>query len=344
MIIQRYVLLVGLLACAIVAPAGMASPAAVERSFCIFDPVGANGFVYHEMRAYVAAALHWGVKLDPRPYTDEGIAAADFKAGKCDAVGFTGIRNMKFVRFAGSLDMAGGLRTYREEATAIKIISTPQAAKYMRQGNYEVAGVAPGGKIFLFAQTKSDLAGLQQAAGKKVAVLSYDKQASAITRLVGASPIPASIASLGPKFNNGSVDYVYAPAYAYQALELYKGLGKKGGVADFSLAMMSLQMDIHWKRFPKGFGQKSRTWAVRNLLPRALRLVKKYDQEIPDHYWVHISGARAKKYRRLLVQARQRLWDDHWYNHKMQHLLKKIRCHYHPSLGECSESTEGGPA
>ena len=70
---------------------------------------------------------------------------------------------------------------------------------------------------------------LQAAAGKKVAVIGYDKQARVVANVAGASPVPATIASFGPLFNNHSVDMAYAPAIAYKPLELYKGLGENGG-------------------------------------------------------------------------------------------------------------------
>lgn len=320
-----------------------ASAKMINRTLCIYDPIGANGFIYQELQDYITAALRWGVHFQPHAYSNEGVAASDFKAGKCDAVEFTGIRNMHFVKFAGSLDMAGGLQTYKQEHTAIQVMSSPKAAKYMQQGPYETVGVIPAGKVFLFAHTKKALANLQQAAGKKIAVMSYDKQASALVNVVGASPVPSTIADFGPKFNNDSVDYAYAPSFAYKALELYKGLGKNGGIADFVLGMLSLQIDIHKKDFPQSFGQKSRTWVLNNLWQPALRRIKHDDNAIPNHYWVHISGPRAKKYRTIFLHTRQRLWNDGWYNHKMQHLLKQIRCNTNPSLAECSEHYEGGP-
>lgn len=335
-------LLVGFAALLCLLPSA-ANAALVSRTFCIFDPVGQNGPIFHELEAYTTAALQWGVRLHAKAYSDEAVAAADFNAGKCDAVGFTGIRNMHFVKFAGSLDMVGGLQTYAEEVTAIRVMSSPKAAKYMSQGNVEVAGVVPGGKVFLYARNRNNLSSLAKAAGKRVAILDADKQATAFATVAGASPVNATIASFGPMFNNGSVDYAYAPAFAYKALELYKGLGKKGGIADFPLGMLSLQMDIHKNRFPAGYGQKSRDWAVKELLPKALKLEKSFDKAIPAKYWVHISHQRIKKYRALLVQVRQRLWDDGWYNHKMQRLLKKIRCKTNPSAAECSQKNEGGP-
>ncbi len=325
--------------------AGALQPAAAQtetRSLCVYDPIGANGFIYQSFQDYVVQARSWGIKLNTRAYTDEAVAANDFKAGKCDMVGITGIRAIHFVKFAGSLDMAGGLQTYDQEKTAVKVMSSPKAAEYMEQDGNEVVGVVPLGKAFLFARDKGNLESLDTIAGKKIAVMSYDKQASTLANVAGASPVGASIASFGPMFNNGSVDLAYAPSFAYNALELYKGLGENGGIADFVLGMLSGQLIIHKDKFPDGFGQKSRSWVFSNMFDSTLRRVKSADQEIPDKYWVHISGDRDANYREMFRNTRQELWDQNWYNHRMQHLLKKIRCSSDSGLAECSQDSEGG--
>lgn len=325
---------------------GALQPATAQtqtRSLCIYDPIGANGFIYQSFQDYVVQAREWGIKLDTRAYTDEAVAANDFKAGKCDMVAITGVRAIHFVKFAGSLDMAGGLQTYAQEKTAIRVLSSKKAADKMQSGGYEVAGVVPLGKAFLFARDKSYLESLDTVAGKKIAVMSYDKQASTLANVAGASPVGASIASFGPMFNNGSVDLAYAPSFAYNALELYKGLGEKGGIADFVLGMLSGQLVIHQDKFSDEFGQQSREWVFNNMFDSTLRRVKTADNEIPDKYWVHISGERGKDYREMFRRTRQKLWDQNWYSHDMQHMLKKIRCSTNPGLAECSLDSEGGP-
>lgn len=319
-----------------------AAAAGDAKTFCIYDPIGANGFIYQSFQDYILQARSWGVTLKPKAYTDEAVAANDLKAGKCDMAAITGIRAIHFVKFAGSLDMAGGLQTYDQEKTAIRVMSSPKAAKYMQQDGYEVVGVVPLGKAFLFARNKKYLDSLKAMAGHKIAVMSYDKQASTLANVAGASPVGASIATFGPMFNNGSVDLAYAPSFAYNALELYKGLDGNGGIADFVLGMLSGQILINTKDFPSGFGQKSRSWVFNNMFASTLRRVKRSDADIPDKYWVHISGKRDANYREMFRKTRQKLWDDGWYNHRMQHLLKKIRCSSNPGLGECSLDSEGG--
>lgn len=334
-----------LLALLLMAPgaAQAAAPEPIKRSLCIYDPLGTNGPVFQAFQSNIIRAREWGIAFDAIPYTEEAVAAADFKSGQCDAVAITGLRAKQFVNFAGSLDMVGGLQTYDQFRLAVRVMSSPRAAEYMSQDGYEVIGVVPLGKVYLFARQTEWLASLDAAAGHKIAVMSYDKQAVTLAKIAGVSPVPATIATFGTMFNNGAVDLAYAPAVAFEALELYKGLGENGGIADFVLGMLSGQMLIHKNRFPEGFGQKSRTWAFKNLFDRVLRRVKQADADIPDKYWVHIADDRAKNYRQMIREVRQQLWEANWYSHKMQSLLKKIRCKTHPGLAECSMATEGGP-
>lgn len=315
----------------------------VQRSVCVFDPVGATGPVVEQFQDAMIMAREAGVALEIRPYTDEGVAANDFKSGRCDAVGVTGIRARQFVPFAGSLDMVGAIQTYDQQHTAIRVMASDKAADLMRHEGYEVAGVVPGGKVYLFSRDKAYLQSLEAAAGKKVAVIGYDKQARVVANVAGASPVAASIATFGPLFNNHSVDMAYAPAIAYEPLELYKGLGEDGGVADFVLGMLSLQLIIHRDRFPEGFAAEARRWAAEEAWDRIIPRIRQADADIPERYWVPISGERERKYRNMLLEIRQQLWEAKWYDHRMQHLLKKIRCSGNPSLAECSRDTEGGP-
>ncbi|MES1924995.1 putative solute-binding protein [Salinisphaera sp. T31B1] len=340
--ILRCATAIAVLACSAFGTSAFAQSDVQTRTFCIYDPIGANGFIYQALQDYVLQARAWGYKLETRAYTDEAVAASDLKAGQCDIASLTGVRTIHFVKFAGSLDMAGGLQTYDEEKTAIRVMSSPKAAHYMKQGPYEVIGVVPLGKAFLFARDRHLLDSISNIAGKKVAVLSYDKQASTLANVAGASPVGASIASFGPMFNNGSVDLAYAPAFAYNALELYKGLGTKGGIADFVLGMLSGQLIARADRFDADFGQKSRSWVFDNMFDSTLSRVTGAEDEIPEKFWVHISGERDQKYREMFRTVRVKLWEEDWYSHRMQHLLKKIRCSSDPGLAECSLDSEGG--
>lgn len=319
-----------------------AASATQSRLFCIFDPNGAAGLIYQSYDSYVVQARAWGYRLTRQSYNDEAVLANDFKAGRCDIAAMTGFRAREFVKFSGSLDMAGGLQRYRDEKKAVKAISSPKAASYMSDNGYVVAGILPLGKAYLFARDRDDLTRKNGLVGKKIAVLNYDEQASSIAKAAGAAPVPASITAFANLFNNGAVDMAYAPATAYGPFELAKGMGSQGGVSDFVLGIVSDQLVAHQARFDDGFGLRSRHWVLDNLFDSMLAQVRQAEQAIPASYWVQLSHERSHDYQQMIRDARASLWDRGWYSHRMQHLLKKIRCADSPAAAECTAPTEGG--
>ena len=57
---------------------------------------------------------------------------------------------------------------------------------------------------------------------------------------------------------------------------------------------------------------------------------------------MNISGDRDANYREMFRNTREQLWEQNWYDHEMQHMLKKIRCSSDAGLAECSQDSEGG--
>ncbi|KCW34578.1 putative rND type efflux pump [Acinetobacter baumannii 1032359] len=84
---------------------------------------------------------------------------------------------------------------------------------------YEVAGISPLGSAFIFVRDKN-INSVEKAAGKKGQKIMVQR--------VGAQAVLSDISNFAAKFNNGQVDMVGAPAYAYKPLELNKGLGANG--------------------------------------------------------------------------------------------------------------------
>jgi hypothetical protein len=312
----------------------------IQRSLCVFDIVGTNGPVFSNIKKYRTAALQWGVKLNLKAYTDEAVALEDFQAGQCDGVVLTGIRNRKLIKFAGSLDMMGASPTYEHQKKAIQALSRPKAEPLLQTEKYEVAGIFPAGAVYFYARPElmQKIEGTPEVgdlAGQKIATLSYDQQAVTAIRKVGGTVVGADITSFSGMFNNGSVDLIYAPVGAYQALELYKGLGEKGRIIDFTLSQLSYQITLRRDRFPDEFGQKSREWAA-SQFDRVVKRHKKDREKIPDKYWVEIPEKKKVEYNSLMRRVRQDLEKQGIYHPKMVGFLRNIRCKMDPSRAECT--------
>ncbi|MBN7771114.1 hypothetical protein KUV44_07505 [Marinobacter daepoensis] len=308
-------------------------------SLCVFDVIGANGDVYNLVKDYALEMKGHGVDFQLKPYTDEGVAIGDFNAGQCDAVAATDIRIRPFNRFTGSLSAVGALPTYEDLKTLLATLAQPKAASLMKDGDYEVLGIVPAGAGYLFVNDRSiDTAG--ELAGKRIATLDYQKDAIHMVNYVKATVVPSDITNFAGKFNNGSVDTAYAPAFAYEALELYKGIGEKGGIVDYPLAQLTIQIIARDAVLDDDQSQKAREVAW-GMYPQAMNLIESQEKAIPDEQWIRIPEKDIVGYQEMFRQNRLDMRDGMSggpgvYHPKMLSLLSKIRCASNPGASECT--------
>ena len=313
---------------------------AQKATLCIYDPAGANGDVFQMMKNYKEAALEWGLSVTLKPYTDEKIASEDFKAKQCDGVLMTGTRGRALNKFSATLEAMGALPTYTLLKKVLKPLLSKRGAKILNpKGSTEVAAIFPGGAVYLLVRDKS-VNSVERLAGKSIATLDFDTAAKVMVKHVKASMTAADVSTFAGMFNNGSVDAAYAPAVAYKALELYKGVGSKGGVIRFPLAQMTLQLFIHTDRFPAEFGTQSRAYASKNF-DKILKAIKKGEKTIKSTSWVNISGEDKVRYEQMFLDVRVRLRDDKKvYHPKALKMMRKIRCRADKTRAECAQKRE----
>jgi len=118
-------------------------------------------------------------------------------------------------------------------------------------------------------------------------------------------------------------------------MELYKGLQPNGGVIDFSLVQITLQMLIRKAEFPEQFGQKSREYTLTQF-DSSVTLIKRYESKIPKELWVSISEQDKSGYLEVFRQSRIRLREKGIYNGKMLKLMRMVRCKKDPHQAECT--------
>jgi hypothetical protein len=320
--------------------ASIASVASAETvKTCVFDVIGANGDFYNIVKDYALEMKAHGVDMQLKPYTDEGVAVGDFRAGQCDAVAATDIRIRPFNRFTGTISAVGALPTYNNLKTLLATLAQPRAASLMRDGEYEVLGIFPAGAGYLFVDDRSiDTAA--ELAGKRMATLEYQKDAVHMVNHVKATVVPSDITNFAGKFNNGSVDAAYAPAFAYEALELYKGIGDKGGIVDYPLAQLTLQLVARDDVLSDEKAQKAREVAW-GMFPQAMNLIERQEAAIPDKQWIRIPEEDITGYQEMFRENRLQLRDGtggarEVYHPKMLGLMSKIRCASNPTATECT--------
>ena len=333
--LTRRLLAAALLSVSLTLPAVAQEQAEIlERSFCVFDPVGANGPLFAITKTFRPVALKEGIKLDLRAYTDEKVAAEDFKAGQCDAVLLTGTRAREFNKFTGSLEAMGAVPGEEEMRLLYNTLSQPKARPFLVSGPYEVAGVFPAGAIYLHMRDRS-IDTVEELQGKKIATLDYDTASVRMVRHVGASVVGSNSANFAGKFNNGSVDLAYAPAVAYTPLELYKGVQPNGGVFKYALAYMNFQVILHRDRFPDRAGQMVREESIKRI-DEAYDIIAQAEAEIPQNVWMHPPVEDTRNYDQMLREVRLSLLADGVYDERAIKLMRAIRCRVDGTRSECS--------
>jgi hypothetical protein len=315
-----------------------ASASQAKQVLCVFDLVGKNGDVYALMQDYQLASKQWGADIELKVGQNEGVIAEDFKAGKCDAVSITGLRGRQFNNFTGSLDAIGAINSLSLAVKVMQGLANPTFAKYMKNGNYEVAGVIPIGDAYLMVRDRS-INTVAKAAGKKIAVLDYDQAQKIMVQQIGAQAVSSDVTNFGSKFNNGQVDIIGAPAAVFRPLELHKGLGTKGAIVNYPILQVTGNIIIRHDKFPAGYGQKSRDW-VKAQLPRANQIIGKMKSDIPAKYWMNVPAGDQPGYQKLMRESRIELTKQGIYNKQMMKLLWQFRCKNEPTNFECSLQDE----
>ena len=322
---------------------GLSAPAlAVEkRTLCVFDIIGTSGDMYNIMRDYRTAAIDHGYDLTLRVYTDENIAAEDLKAGQCDAAAITGLRGRQFNNYTGSLDSIGAVPSYEALRTVVQVLASenPRITPNLRSGSYEVMGIAPMGAAYLFVKDQG-INNVNALAGKSIAVMEYDVAQGRMAASVGMSPVMSDITNFAGRFNNHSVDICFAPVMAYSALELYKGMEPNGGIIDYVLGQLTLQVIARHDSFDSDFAAWSRSYFFETVFDRAMRVIQSANNEIDKKWWIEISDEDTERYDEMMRDARIDLTNQGVYNKDMMSLLRNIRCRMDASRAECSDQRE----
>ncbi|MFV5509520.1 MULTISPECIES: putative solute-binding protein [unclassified Acinetobacter] len=309
---------------------------------CVFDLLGKSGESYKLLEEWALAAKSWGVQVKLSAYQDEAKVDQDVKAGKCDAFYMTSMRSRAYNKFAGSIDAIGGVPNNDIAMKAISYVLDKRNSKRLMtqigKEKFEVAGIGQIGPAYIFVRDRG-LNKLEQVKGKKFAVLHYDYAQKIMVNRIEAVPVMSEISNFIRKFNQGEVDIVAAPAYAFKPLELEKGLGSRGAMINFPVVNVTADLIIRPDKFPASFAAQSRSWFVRQL-PRSFAMVKRMEAEIPSKYILNLSREDRVAYQKILREGRIDLTKQGIYDSGMMTVLKRARCTVERTNFECSISGE----
>ncbi len=319
-------------------------PQTLRLTACIFDLAGAQGQIWNLAKDLALEARKWNVQANLRLYTDERVAADDYKAGQCDLVTLSLLRAKQFNFTVGSIDAPGNIPNYEVAKTLLRTLANPQFSRIAINGPYQVVGIAPIGSIFVMVNDRR-IDSIEKAAGRRVAVLEWDRSQARMIAGLGAQPVPSDITNFGGKFNNGQVDIIAAPAIAFKPLELHRGLGTEGAIFRFPLLIahgtILIRRDKLLPQLPDLDVrlQSLQQYALQFVDPY-IEMLKRQEAEIPSHYWMDLKPDDQVKYQSMLRQARLRLTLEGVYASATMNILKRVRCRHDPTNAECTQNDE----
>lgn len=328
---------------------GVVSSAQAKSLMCVWDVAGKTGDVFAAATDYAVAMQKNGADIELKSYVDERVAIEDFRAGQCDGVIATAFRTRQFNMVAGSLDSIGSTTvirngkvdmdaSYEVVRKVIQVFSDPKAAKLMVEGNYEIGGFFPLGAAYPIVRDRK-INSVEALSGKKIAAFDYDKAQGVMIQRIGAQPVSVDITNIGPKFNNGFVDMVSLPAVAFKPFELYKGIGKTGGIGRFPIMIPTVQVVVNKTKFPEGFGEKSRLYWL-SQFDRAMSIIQAAEKGIPAAMWDELPAEHIPKYVLMFRESRIEIAKQGLYNKQGLNIIKRARCSINPTDAECATKIE----
>ena len=310
----------------------------MSSTFCIWDIAGRSGPVYQAARDEHSRAQEFGLDVQLEVYTNENVMVEELLAGKCDAALMSGLRAREFNSWTGTIDAIGAVPDQDHMRTLLQVATHPSNAPQMREGNYVVLGVFPGGAAHVFVNDR-EINSLAHAAGKRVAVLEHDPMQARMIAGIGATPVPTDIAHAPGKFNDGVVDVLAAPLMAYEIMELYRGMEPDGGIIDYPLTQLTMQLIGRRDRFPQEVAQIFRE-ATFERFDDIMEFINREAERVPEHWMVDIPEEDRQEYEVMMQEARVTLREMDYYDEDMLNLQRRIRCRYDPERYECSDPQE----
>lgn len=326
----------------------LSNAAWASPSLCIWDPIGTGGQIFDASRTYALAMQKHGVDIRLKAYTDERVAAEDFRVGQCDGLLATSLRTKPYNAITAALDHGGVATIVRDgvidlEASyqvirkAVEVLASPGAAKLNVQTHFEIAGIIPTGALYTFARDRELFK--RGFAGARMPAFDHDKVQAHLISMIGAQPVSSDTRNFVNKFNNGAVDVIFAPAVAYRPLEIHKGMGKQGGVSRFPLGFTSLQLVIDQRKFPAGMGAHSRAfWLTQH--DAVLAAVRQAEADIPAPTWVDLKPEEGAALVAGQRDLRLVLAEKGFYNRQGLRFMKRVRCSVYSQAPECKTRAE----
>ncbi|MDH2019715.1 DUF6091 family protein [Acinetobacter ursingii] len=307
--------------------------AAVEKTWCVYDPVGAQGDITRRLKEIALYAQRDQVNLQLKIYQHETEAIAQFNQKKCSGLVATNFNTRNYNAFMGSTAGVGFITNNITAQHFIQLLNQPALRSAMQQGEYEVVGFIPVGMTYMMLKTPT-LYKVTDLKNKRIGVLAEVPPQTALVRSVRAQPVALSFDNAIKAFKNNQVDILPVPVYALLAYNLRKEFGESTRVINFPVVYAGLNIVIRAAEYPSDFGVNMRHWfagQARVLVGQVIR----WENRLPAYYWMDVSATEKQAYNVVIAKVRNQYSQNFFYDPRFVKLIKKLRCKDEPQYFEC---------
>lgn len=310
----------------------------IERTFCVWDPLGKAGPIAATTDDQTLRSLHYGMTLNIQIFQNEQELINRFLTEKsCDAILVRGAAAMAFNKFSATIEAVGALPERKHLQLLMQVLANPSMGKRLTNDNYTVMGVATMGDSYVFMENKS-LTSLTSLNGKSVAVQNTDKGMIKLIKAVGATPLEGDMMGAVQTFADNKVPSMLSPAIGY----LVMGAGQMGdeiGALSTPIAQSTMQLIGRSEEFPPELAQILRE----DFLFKFESYARRVDKEISlvaDSFWITPPEEDKATLANIYQNVRVELRDQGFYDASMLRLARKIRCRFEPTNQECVNPVE----
>ena len=312
------------------------------HTVCVHDPIGDTGAQLGIMAAWQQAALkESGFRPKLVVYTNADIALADFKAGKCQAAWLPGGLKESALPALDTLEAFGAVPTREHARVILQVLSSPTKAanSYRSNDKYDLMGVTFAGPAYLmFNKPVAD--GALPERLSELSLVTVNEQHAQFAATMGASAVPASRENAATKFNNGSVDAMFAALDMLDLLELRKGLEPKGAIYVLPLFESVYGLVVDKESFSQEQKEWSREYFFDVVDSQIVKRIVAEQEMLAGLPAIQLNAGEFDVLEDQLQKLRLSIRDRELYSEATLTLMRKVRCKIDVSRKECINPVE----
>jgi len=215
----------------------------------------------------------------------------------------------------------------------LKTLTSKKASKLMRKGDYEIVGILPLGASFFYINNRENERP-QNFNNLRIAVSNYAPGLSYIANLLEMIPVSVTDRAAAGMFNAGNIDLTINTNIDYEYFNLYQGLGGTGGILQFPVKQLTMQLIVRHEDLPsENFSQN-----LRDMFFAQHRTILHKESDIPGNYKIYVDKSILDVWGELFRKTRISLREQAIYDPKALTLFRKVRCKVNPNRDECVSS------